>query len=243
VLRSDCGIQRGLSDCQPDNLRMPSSARLTPSVKSTESPSKKFRSALGFNQLPKDDSASATPRASLRGSRSFARKSGDTARRSNHNSSRKRKLARSSITDFNFEREAVFVDDNVAPDPRAQAVDITKSNISVMLKNLDNAPSIRRPPVRMGAQDGPWSVSVAENPHDTRSYSLYIKSESTTTFFISVVSFFPARRDGRSFYNVVHYRVQTGTTCLSSFYALMADDWPCSSNPQPHSHSHRDGTR
>ncbi|KAJ7082529.1 kinase-like protein [Mycena crocata] len=34
----------------------------------------------------------------------------------------------------------------------------------------------RRPPVRMNAQDGPWSVSVAETPDDARSYSLYIKT-------------------------------------------------------------------
>ncbi|KAF7347299.1 hypothetical protein MVEN_01485200 [Mycena venus] len=37
-------------------------------------------------------------------------------------------------------------------------------------------PASRRPPVRMNAQDGPWSVSVAETPDDARSYSLYIKT-------------------------------------------------------------------
>ncbi|KAE9393751.1 hypothetical protein BT96DRAFT_799177, partial [Gymnopus androsaceus JB14] len=41
---------------------------------------------------------------------------------------------------------------------------------------MDTAPS-RRGPVRID-QDGPWSVSVAESPHDSRSYSLYIKSKS-----------------------------------------------------------------
>lgn len=34
----------------------------------------------------------------------------------------------------------------------------------------------RRAPLRMDAQDGPWSVSVADHPHDKRSYTLYIKS-------------------------------------------------------------------
>ncbi len=38
-------------------------------------------------------------------------------------------------------------------------------------------PQNRRAPVRIDAEDGPWSVSVAESPHDTRSYSLYIKSK------------------------------------------------------------------
>jgi serum/glucocorticoid-regulated kinase 2 len=40
----------------------------------------------------------------------------------------------------------------------------------------------RRPPVRMDAEDGPWSVSVAETPYNARSYSLYIKSEWYPSF-------------------------------------------------------------
>ncbi|THU96880.1 hypothetical protein K435DRAFT_858139 [Dendrothele bispora CBS 962.96] len=44
-----------------------------------------------------------------------------------------------------------------------------------MLKsNMDTAPP-RRAPVRVD-HDGPWSVSVAESPHDPRSYCLYIKT-------------------------------------------------------------------
>ncbi|KAG2022568.1 AGC/NDR protein kinase [Coprinopsis cinerea AmutBmut pab1-1] len=39
-----------------------------------------------------------------------------------------------------------------------------------------NIPANRRQPVRLDGQDGPWSVSVAETPHDSRSYSLYIKT-------------------------------------------------------------------
>ncbi|KAH6911129.1 AGC/AGC-unique protein kinase [Coprinopsis sp. MPI-PUGE-AT-0042] len=39
-----------------------------------------------------------------------------------------------------------------------------------------NIPANRRQPVRMDGQDGPWAVSVAESPHDSRSYSLYIKT-------------------------------------------------------------------
>ncbi|KAJ6601190.1 hypothetical protein DFH09DRAFT_900600 [Mycena vulgaris] len=41
---------------------------------------------------------------------------------------------------------------------------------------MDQVTTNRRPPVRMNAQDGPWSVSVAETPNDARSYSLYIKT-------------------------------------------------------------------
>jgi hypothetical protein len=48
------------------------------------------------------------------------------------------------------------------------------------MKSIDAAHTrpVRRPPVRIDAQEGPWSVSVAETPHDAHSYSIYIKSES-----------------------------------------------------------------
>jgi serum/glucocorticoid-regulated kinase 2 len=47
------------------------------------------------------------------------------------------------------------------------------------MKSIDAAHTrpIRRPPVRIDAQEGPWSVSVAETPHDAHSYCIYIKSE------------------------------------------------------------------
>jgi hypothetical protein len=35
----------------------------------------------------------------------------------------------------------------------------------------------RRQVLRVDAQDGPWTVSVAENPHHPSSYTLYVKSE------------------------------------------------------------------
>lgn len=34
----------------------------------------------------------------------------------------------------------------------------------------------RRKPLRMDAQDGPWSISVAENPHNTKTYTIYVQS-------------------------------------------------------------------
>lgn len=38
-------------------------------------------------------------------------------------------------------------------------------------------PPARRKPLRMDAQDGPWSVSVAETAQDSKTYSIYIQSE------------------------------------------------------------------
>ncbi|KAF9011266.1 hypothetical protein BDQ17DRAFT_1537993 [Cyathus striatus] len=43
------------------------------------------------------------------------------------------------------------------------------------MKTLDAVQPPRRAPVRIDT-DGPWSVSVAETPNDSRSYSLYIKT-------------------------------------------------------------------
>jgi hypothetical protein len=43
--------------------------------------------------------------------------------------------------------------------------------------NLKGSLPSRRAPLRMDAQDGPWSISVADHPHDARSYTLYIKSK------------------------------------------------------------------
>ncbi len=39
----------------------------------------------------------------------------------------------------------------------------------------------RRKLARMEAQEGPWSVSVADTPYDKNSYSIYIKSEYSTS--------------------------------------------------------------
>lgn len=44
----------------------------------------------------------------------------------------------------------------------------------VIIFLMDNLP--RRAAMRVETQEGPWSVSVAESPHDARSYSLYIKT-------------------------------------------------------------------
>jgi hypothetical protein len=35
------------------------------------------------------------------------------------------------------------------------------------------------------AKDGPWTISVAENPHHSSSYTLYIKSEYPLTKTLS----------------------------------------------------------
>ena len=84
---------------------------------------------------------------------------------------RKTGVERSSITDLSFFESRTS-------SPHSQHAPHNNSVRS--MNNLDAAPSrsTRRPPVRIDAQEGPWSISVAETPHDARSYSIYIKSES-----------------------------------------------------------------
>ncbi|CAK5264794.1 unnamed protein product [Mycena citricolor] len=65
-----------------------------------------------------------------------------------------RRKPRTPLTQADF----IFIDGDIPTDPNT----------------MENA--TRRPPVRLNAQDGPWSVSVAENADEPRSYSLYIKT-------------------------------------------------------------------
>jgi hypothetical protein len=133
---------------------------------------KKFKTVLGLGN-PKDDTVGGHQVGQPRRPNYLTRRSTDAAR--SYNKKRKQRHDRSSVTDTSFfEPGAIIIPstaDNSAPIPSVEN-----------MKPIDmNTP--RRPPVRMDAQDGPWSVSVAETPHDARSYSLYIKSE----FHLSVI--------------------------------------------------------
>ena len=106
-------------------------------------------------------------------SNAFARQSFDTAKRS-YNQKKRNRQDRSSVaeTDF-FEPDAIVI---ASPDEHPIPT------IENKMRAVNANGTFRRPPVRMDAQDGPWSVSVAETPHDARSYSLYIKSEFRFSF-------------------------------------------------------------
>jgi serum/glucocorticoid-regulated kinase 2 len=149
-----------------------SSVVRTPSAKQRRYSSRdKFRTALGLGTVFKDpDGLVSRSQSHSRGP--HTRQSIDTP--GSRSTRRKHRKDRSkNIRDLSFLDPA---DDN--PDPN---LGIERRDSFVVVDNtipmevIPNQP--RRPPVRMDAQDGPWSVSVAETPHDARSYSLYIKSE------------------------------------------------------------------
>lgn len=133
---------------------------------------KSFKTALGFSALSFKDVNPIRGRSSVDTNRPrepSARTSVDTSRSYQHD--RKSRAERSSITDLAF-----FDSRNSSPHNKHAP----HNNSVRSMGNLDAAPSwsTRRPPVRIDAQEGPWSISVAETPHDARSYSIYIKSES-----------------------------------------------------------------
>ena len=135
---------------------------------------KNFKTVLGFSALSFKDVKPIRGRSSVdtyRTREPSTRASVDTSRTHQHN--RKSRVERSSITDLTlFESRSSSPHNEHAP-----------HNNSVRSMGLDTARSrsTRRPPVRIDTQEGPWSISVAETPHDARSYSIYIKSESHTS--------------------------------------------------------------
>ena len=142
---------------------MPSVTRPAPSKSNVSTiPKQNLKSVFGFGTVfnkPPHPSLSTTPNYTTR-------KSVDTAR--SYKQRRRQRADRSSITEASF-----YTADSAVP------------SIPIAMKNFDpaNARPLRRPPVRIDAQEGPWSVSVAETPHDASSYSLYIKSESSLLVF------------------------------------------------------------
>ncbi|KAH0837846.1 hypothetical protein J3R83DRAFT_6070 [Lanmaoa asiatica] len=133
---------------------------------------KNFKTVLGFGALSFKDVNPIRGRSSVDTycpREPSVRASVDTSRSYQYN--RKSKAERSSVTDLTF-----FESRNSSPHNEHAP----HNNSVRSMRNVDAAPSrsTRRPPVRIDVQEGPWSISVAETPHDARSYSIYIKSES-----------------------------------------------------------------
>ncbi|KAG8219319.1 hypothetical protein J3R82DRAFT_201 [Butyriboletus roseoflavus] len=143
---------------------------------------KSFKTVLGFGALSFKDVNPTRGRSSAdtqRPREPTVRASVDTSRSYQYDC--KSRAERSSITDLTF-----FESRNSSPHNKHAP----HNNSVRSMGNLDAAPSrsTRRPPVRIDAQEGPWSISVAETPHDARSYSIYIKIASMSLPSLSVPS-------------------------------------------------------
>lgn len=150
--------------------RMLSALRAAPPTPASE-PKTKFKSVLGFaaSGTPKDIDAlpsfTGNDHGNGRSSQLYTRRSVDTI--NSYQAKRQNKSGRPSVVEaLSFEDDAVTV---------AQATDIP-----VSMKNgiAPRSMPSRRIPQRGDKQEGPWTISVAETPHDATSYSLYVKSES-----------------------------------------------------------------
>ncbi|KAG1886241.1 hypothetical protein F4604DRAFT_1878073 [Suillus subluteus] len=132
---------------------------------------KNFKSVLGFGSFNRSRSSvdsylprQPTSRVSIDTTRSFQYK-------------RKSRQERASATDVSS--------DSLSSSPHAHQEQSQNhkhdpNNSVRSMKSIDAAHTrpARRPPVRIDAQEGPWSVSVAETPHDAHSYSIYIKTST-----------------------------------------------------------------
>jgi hypothetical protein len=91
-------------------------------------------------------------------------------------STRRRRNPRADTQNINtlsfLEFDSTIHVENTPPSP----------SISAMTAAQERQPRpARRQVLRVDAQDGPWTVSVAENPHRPSSYTLYVKSECPFT--------------------------------------------------------------
>lgn len=124
----------------------------------------KFSNILGFGTLHKDLTAASSQHSvsATNGqvAHSLTRQSVDVVPR--HITLKKNRRDRSSVAEVSFaDKHSALAPTCSNPTPTAQSPRMTT----------------RRVPIRVDGQDGPWTVSVAETPHDVSSYSLYIRSQ------------------------------------------------------------------
>ncbi|OBZ68429.1 RAC family serine/threonine-protein kinase [Grifola frondosa] len=142
-----------------------------PQQSSSDSPRVKFSTTLRLGGIRKDDVARpvqpATSAVDIKSHHSFTRRSVDLVAR--HSVQDNHHREHSSVTDGSF-----FEPD---PSPQLHPNKPTSTASSTMKNSATSQPMLsRRIPFRVDGQDGPWTVSVAETPHDASSYSLYIRT-------------------------------------------------------------------
>ena len=137
-------------------------------------PKPRFKSVLGFGP-PATPAKDIDTRAIQRTSAvienpaiaALSRRSVDTITDLQVNKRKKNRTERPSTPEvLSFDHDAVTV--------------AKPANGSDTMKNGSPAQPVPRSrmPFRVDGQDGPWTISVAETPHDASSYSLYVKSKS-----------------------------------------------------------------
>ncbi|RDB29452.1 RAC family serine/threonine-protein kinase [Hypsizygus marmoreus] len=149
---------------------MPSIVRTTsPQTSHITAPKNRFRTVLGFSTLSRDSSDTDPPIRTDSRNLTFTRQSIDTAR--SYANRRKKRADRGSVAHISFFQRDLQSSNTTTFDNNNSIVDLTLDD----KMTVDNTLLTRRNHGRVD-QDGPWSVSVAETPHDPQSYSLYINT-------------------------------------------------------------------
>lgn len=154
----------------------------------SHTPSKKsLKAVLGFGALSLEDAAPIRGRSSIdtyRPREPIVRASIDTTRSLQPKRSSVEVLSNTNIGSHSSTSSH-------AHQPHAPQANANTNTSVRSMNSLDAAPprAMRRHPLRIDVQEGPWTISVAETPHDARSYSIYIKSAfifATLTPFVSL---------------------------------------------------------
>lgn len=146
-------------------------------------PKARLKSVLGFaaSGTPKDVEAlpSLTSNSVYHRTQAFSRRSVDSV--VSYQAKSKTRSKRTSVADGPF-----FEDD---------AVTVSKDVPDGMKNGIAPRPTpSRRIPGRGEKQEGHWTISVAETPHDATSYSLYIRSESNSRLLHGTLNALAGRR-------------------------------------------------
>ena len=164
---------------------------LRPNSPATEPKAVKFKSVLGLAGIQKDASPvanhdrPAVAEGQHQRQRSYSRRSVDTI--SSYKPKRRSRVDRASA-DISFDEDVVNILRSADIPSDMPAKTTTPGPMSI--------PS-RRGPARAADQEGPWTISVAETPHDASAYSLYVRSEFLPDT-PSHVGGVPARAEGSS---------------------------------------------
>jgi len=180
---------------------------LLPSRRSLSPPKKSGpRTVLGISNIlfHRSDNSPVRSQPALTKPTVAARRSLSTRRRRNPRADTQ------NINTLSFlEFDSTIHIENTPPSP----------SISPMTAAQERQPRpTRRQVLRVDAQDGPWTVSVAENPHRPSSYTLYVKSECPFTKELSEVFF--VCRDAPSCWSV--------TFSFSSYVGWLSRECRCS---------------
>ncbi|KAG8895067.1 hypothetical protein FRB99_000773, partial [Tulasnella sp. 403] len=209
------------------NLAAPNSSPSTP--RSPQMPKKKFRTVLGFGSL---DSRPRSPptQSDDDDDQPVLITTGPDSRR------------KPSVTDQSFFAQPQNSANSPPSTPRSATSSLDVEEMKIDLSAVptiptgQHAPPMRsnsKPNFRLTSQWGPWTISVAETPHDPQVYNIYIKSQfpppSIPRPLLTVfASFFRSSRHAAPTHNITLTRSQNE---VIEMHTKLRDSFPTATLP------------